>query len=318
MRVIITGGAGFLGQRLAREILARGSLAGPDGEEKSISRLVLLDRAAPAAPPEGAEVVVGDIGDAGFLKSVFAPGFDSVFHLAAVVSAAAEADFDLGMRVNLDGTRAVIDACRGLSHRARFLFASSIAVFGLASGAVGDDTPPTPRSSYGTQKALCELLVEDYARRGFIDGRTLRLPTIVVRPGRPNKAASSFASSILREPLAGEPAVCPVSPDLEIFIASPRCATAALLHGHDLSANALGARRTLNLPGLTVSVGEMAAALGRAGGDPDLIRWQHDKEIERMVASWPAIMQADRAESLGFTKDASIDAIVQAHLEEMA
>lgn len=316
MRVLITGGAGFLGQRLARSILAAGVLAGPDGTPTPVSRLLLLDTVEPAQPLPGTEVLVGDITEPAVAQRALEDGIDSIFHLAAVVSAAAEADFDLGMRVNLDGTVNLLNACRALPRPPRFVFASSVAVFGLAPPMVEDDTIPTPQSSYGTQKAMCELLLEDGSRRGFIDGRTLRLPTIVVRPGRPNKAASSFASSILREPLAGEAADCPVPPEQKMWIMSPDRVIDALRHGHDLPADAFGRRRTLNLPGLTVSAGEMADALARAGGNPALIQWRRDPDIERIVASWPSAMTARRAKDLGFAADGSIDEIVRAHLED--
>lgn len=316
MKVMITGGAGFLGQRLARAIHEAGSLSDPEGNHKAVSRLLLIDTIPPSEPPPGAEVAIGDITDRDFLQPLFGRGVDSVFHLAAVVSAAAEADFDLGMRVNVDGTRAIIDACRGCAQPPRLVFASSIAAFGLAPPVIADDTLPTPQTSYGTQKVMCELLIEDCSRKGFIDGRALRLPTIVVRPGRPNKAASSFASSILREPLAGEPTICPVPAEQKLWILSPRRVIEALLHGHALPAAAFGARRTLNLPGLTVSVAEMVDALARAGGDPGLIRWQLDAATARIVAGWPAAMAPRRAQELGFTADASIDEIVRAHIAD--
>ena len=315
MRVLITGGAGFLGQQLARSILSASVLTGPDGALEPVSRLLLLDTVTPTQPLAGAEAMAGDITDPAVLKRALEDGFDSIFHLAAVVSAAAEDDFDLGMRVNLDGTRNLLDACRAFSKPPRFVFASSVAVFGPSPSVVEDDTPPTPQSSYGTQKAMCELLIEDCSRRGFVDGRALRLPTIVVRPGRPNRAASSFASSILREPLAGETVDCPVLPEQKLWIMSPDRVIDALLHGHNLPADDFGARRTLNLPGLTVSVGEMADAWERNGGDPELIQWRRDADIERIVASWPAAMAARLATELGFIADGSIDEIVQAHLK---
>lgn len=316
MRIVITGGAGFLGQRLAWAIHEAEGLTDTEGNRKAISRLLLIDTVSPAAPPPSAEVAIGDITDRDFLKSLFAPHPDSVFHLAAVVSAAAEADFDLGMHVNVDGTRAIIDVCRTCAQPPRFVFASSIAAFGLAPPVIADDTLPTPQTSYGTQKVMSELLIDDCSRKGFIDGRALRLPTIVVRPGRPNKAASSFASSILREPLAGESAICPVPPEQKLWILSPRRVTDALLHGHALPAAAFGARRTLNLPGLTVSVAEMVDALGRAGGDPGLVQWRPDPAIAHIVAGWPAAMAPRRAQELGFTADASIDEIVRAHIAD--
>ena len=221
-------------------------------------------------------------------------GTHSVFHLAAVVSGQAEADTDLGYRVNLDGTRAVLDACRALGTCPRVVFASSLAVYGGAlPPVVGDDTPLTPQTSYGTQKAIGELLVNDYSRKGFVDGRAVRLPTVVVRPGRPNRAASTFASSMIREPLAGRDAVCPVSPDTVMALASPRRIVAGLLHAHDLPADAFAANRSLQLPGFSVAVGEMAAAVRRAGGEAAYARihWEPDPQIQQIISSWPQALQ---------------------------
>src|SRR5215469_1560 len=221
MRVVVTGGCGFLGRRVALNLLARGD----------VDELALFDNAPPAAPlPEDRRLrlVTGDIADRAAVGRAIAPGTAAVFHLAAVVSGEAEADTDLGYRVNLDGTRAVLDACRALGNCPRLVFASSLAVYGgQLPPAVGDDTPLTPQSSYGTQKAIGELLVNDYSRKRFVDGRALRLPTVVVRPGRPNRAASTFASSIIREPLTGREAICPVSPDTVMALASPRRITEA-------------------------------------------------------------------------------------------
>src|SRR5271154_3464788 len=246
MRIVTTGGCGFLGRRLALLLLERGSSLG------AIDELVLFDNAASALPlpdDKRVSVVTGDIADRDTVRTLIAPGTDAVFHLAAVVSGQAEADTDLGYRVNLDGTRAVLDACRALGTCPRLVFASSLAVYGgVLPPSVGDDTPLTPQSSYGTQKAIGELLVNDYSRKGFVDGRAVRLPTVVVRPGRPNRAASTFASSIIREPLAGREAVCPVSPDTVMALASPRRIVAGLLHAHDLPADAFAASRSLQLP----------------------------------------------------------------------
>ena len=242
-----------------------------------------------------------------------------MFHLAAVVSGQAEADTDLGYRVNLDGTRAVLDACRLLGTCPRVVFASSLAVYGGAlPPAVGDDTPLTPQTSYGTQKAIGELLVNDYSRKGFVDGRAVRLPTVVVRPGRPNRAASTFASSMIREPLAGREAVCPVSPDTVMALASPRRIVAGLLHAHDLPADAFGTSRSLQLPGFSVAVGEMAAAVRRAGGEAAYarIRWEPDPQIQQIISGWPQALRAPRAEALGFAADAGIDEAVQAFIED--
>src|SRR3974390_3216166 len=247
MRIVITGGCGFLGRRLAMLLLDKGSKLG------MIDELVLFDNAPPVLPlPDNKRVtlVTGDIADRDAVRTLITPGTASVFHLAAIVSGQAEADTDLGYRINLDGTRAVLHACRALGTCPRLVFASSLAVYGGAlPPQVGDDTPLTPQSSYGTQKAIGELLVNDYSRKGFVDGRALRLPTVVVRPGRPNRAASTFASSIIREPLSGKEAVCPVSPHTAMALASPRSVVAALLHAHDLPGSAFGANRSLQLPG---------------------------------------------------------------------
>jgi nucleoside-diphosphate-sugar epimerase len=236
-----------------------------------------------------------------------------------VVSGEAEADTDLGYRVNLDGARAVLEACRALGSCPRVIFASSLAVYGGAlPPAVGDDMPLTPQTSYGTQKAIGELLVNDYSRKGFVDGRALRLPTVVVRPGRPNRAASTFASSIIREPLSGREAICPVAPATVMALASPRSVVDALLRAHDLPAAAFATNRSLQLPGFSVTVGEMAAAVRRAGGERAYarIRWQPDPPIQRIVSGWPQALAAQRAAALGFTADNGIDEVVQAFLEE--
>ncbi|MGC2412432.1 MAG: D-erythronate dehydrogenase, partial [Stellaceae bacterium] len=252
MRIVITGGCGFLGRRVAIRLLEHGSGLGP------IDELVLFDNAAPALPlPEDKRVrlVTGDIADPATVRRLIAPGTEAVFHLAAIVSGEAEANTDLGYRVNLDGTRAVLDACRALGTSPRLVFASSLAVYGgTLPPSVGDDTALTPQTSYGTQKALGELLVNDYSRKGFVDGRALRLPTVVVRPGRPNRAASTFASSIIREPLSGQDAVCPVSPDTVMALASPRRIVEGLVHALDLPGAAFGTSRSLQLPGFSVAV----------------------------------------------------------------
>jgi nucleoside-diphosphate-sugar epimerase len=236
-----------------------------------------------------------------------------------VVSAGAEADFDLGYRVNLDGTRVVLDACRALPVPPRLVFSSSVAVFGGELPPVIEDTTPlTPQTSYGAQKAAGELFVADYARKGFVDGRSLRLPTIVVRPGKPNLAASTFASSIIREPLAGKEAVCPVKPETMMPLLSPRRVVEAFLKAHDLPAAAWGTNRTLMLPSLDVSVAEMAEALKRVAGAEayNRIRWEIDPKIAKIVASWPGRLNSVRARKMGLEADASVDALIQAHIED--
>jgi nucleoside-diphosphate-sugar epimerase len=312
MRVVITGGCGFLGRRLAPKLLERGD----------VDEIVLFDNApSPVSLPQDRRLrlTTGDIASSDAVRRAIAPGTSAVFHLAAVVSGEAEADTDLGYRVNLEGTRTVLEACRALGTCPRLIFASSLAVYGGdLPEIVGEDMPLTPQTSYGTQKAIGELLVNDYSRKGFIDGRALRLPTVVVRPGRPNRAASTFASSIIREPLAGREAVCPVSPDTVMALASPRRIVDALLRAHDLPTNAFGAARLLQLPGFSVAVGEMAEAVRRAGGDSaySRIRWQPDPLVQQIVSGWPQALDGRRAASLGFSADSGIDEVVRAFIED--
>jgi nucleoside-diphosphate-sugar epimerase len=320
MNVLITGGAGFLGQRLARELLARGELTDSQGRVRRIERLVLVD-VVPANDFGDARVrvVTGDIADGALLRQAIGTDTTSIFHLAAIVSGQAEADFDLGMRINLDASRLLLDICRELGHAPKVVFTSSVAVYGgKLPAVVQDDTALNPRSSYGTQKAIGELLLNDYSRRGFVDGRVLRLPTISVRPGKPNKAASSFASGIIREPLNGEPSVCPVVPDAKLWLLSPRAAIEALIAGHELSAALLGESRTVNLPGLSVSVAEMLAALEKVAGPEVVARisFAPDPAVERIVNSWPAAWDVRRAKALGLAADADFESIVRAHIEE--
>ena len=322
MRVVITGAAGFIGRKLADRLLDRGYLAGPDGPQTPITELVLFDIAPSGIAGRNGIAVddrAGDIADRETVDALLDGRAASVFHLAAVVSSAAEADFDLGMRVNLDGTRVLLDACRALPTPARLVGTSSVAVFGGAlPPVILDDTALTPQSSYGAQKAAGEFLVTDYSRKGFVDGRVLRLPTIVVRPGRPNKAASSFASSLFREPLQGEQAVIPVPAETPMWLSSPRRAVDALVHGHDLDGAAFGDSRSVSLPGLSLTVAEMAEALGRAGGPEALDRlvWQRDPAIEAIVGSWPAKFDTAKANALGFPVDPEIDAILAAFKED--
>lgn len=312
MRVVITGGCGFLGRRVALQLL----------ERSEVDELVLFDNAPSALPlPEDKRLrlVTGDIAESETVDAVIAPGTDSVFHLAAVVSGQAEADTDLGYHVNLDGTRTVLETCRALGTCPRMIFASSLAVYGgKLPPAVGEETPLTPQTSYGTQKAIGELLVNDYSRKGFVDGRALRLPTVVVRPGRPNRAASTFASSMIREPLTGREAVCPVSPDTVMALASPRRIVAGLLHAHDLPGDAFSASRSLQLPGFSVAVGEMAAAVRRAGGAEAYarIRWEPDPQIQQIISGWPQTLRTPHAEALGFIADSDIDEVVEAFIED--
>jgi nucleoside-diphosphate-sugar epimerase len=321
MKVVITGGAGFLGQRLTGALLQRGTLRGPGGADEAIDQITLVDLVAPKASSDRRIAsVAGDIADPGVLRHVIDADTASVFHLAAIVSGMAEQDFDLGLRINLDASRALLEVCRARGRRPRLVFASSVAVYGGDLPAtVPEDAAVRPQSSYGTQKAMTELLIGDYTRRGFVDGRVLRLPTICVRPGRPNAAASSFASGIIREPLNGEESVCPVDASTRVWIMSPRAAVEGLIVGHELSADALGSRRMVNLPGLSVTVGEMVAALERAAGPAVVskIRWERDPHLERIVTSWPGALDKARGRALGFPADQSIDAIVGAYIASL-
>ncbi|NOV23899.1 SDR family oxidoreductase [Cupriavidus necator] len=319
MNVLITGGAGFLGLQLARLLLQRGAL-NLDGHPVAIRRLTLLDVVAPQGLDDArVRVVTGDLSDPAVLRQALDTDTGAVFHLAAVVSGQAEADFDLGMRVNLDASRALLETCRALGHRPRVLFTSSVAVYGgQLPPVVQDDTALNPQSSYGVQKAIGELLLSDYSRRGFVDGRVLRLPTISVRPGKPNAAASSFASGIIREPLAGVAANCPVAPDTRLWLLSPRAAVAALVNGIELAGERLGNRRVVNLPGLSVTAAGMVDALRRVAGDAvaDLVTWQREERVENIVDTWPAAWNAERALALGFESDASFDDVIRAYMED--
>jgi nucleoside-diphosphate-sugar epimerase len=321
MQVVVTGGAGFLGSRLARELLAAGSLAVAGGTPRALSRLTLVDR-VPVPPDLAADsrvaVVLGDLADPGFARNALA-GAELICHLAAAVSGECEADFDLGLRANLQATQALLASCRALETSPVVVFASSVAVFGgSAETVITDDTWPVPQTSYGTQKVMCEYLLADYTRKGFLNGRAVRLMTVSVRPGRPNAAASGFLSGIVREPLAGQRAVCPVDPGTQVALASPAKAVGALLCAATASDQAWGGRTALTMPALTVTVAEMAAALTRVAGPQvsDLIDWVRDPMISRMFATWPARIRADRAARLGLTPDPDFDSVIRMYLAE--
>ncbi|HWA13678.1 MAG TPA: D-erythronate dehydrogenase [Burkholderiales bacterium] len=317
MKVFITGGGGFLGYRLALKLLERRTLAGPDGKPAAISGIKLFDAAFPPDPDPRLTCIKGDIAELEQVENAMDRDTASVFHLAAVVSAHAEQDFDMGYRVNLDGTRNLLEASRDMDAPPRFVFASSLAVYGGALPPVVDDSvTPTPQTSYGTQKVIGEYLVNDYSRKGMVDGRSLRLPTIVVRPGKPNLASTSFASGMFREPLNGTVCEVPVEASTEMWILSPGKVLDAFLHAHDLPASAWGTNRALALPGITFSVGEGVEALRRIAGDEVARRvvFRKDDRINRMVRSFPGRFRTDRALAMGFRADADIAGILRDYI----
>jgi len=316
MHIVITGAGGFLGARLARRLAERGTLRG-----EPLGQLTLLDLAPPAAPEASCPVATRacDISDPAALAASVPEDADVIFHLAAVVSAHAEEVFEDGMAVNLTGTLNLLERCRALPVSPVLVYASSIAVMGGdVPSPIRDWTATTPQTSYGTQKAVGELLLNDYSRRGFVDGRGFRLPTISVRPGKPNRAASSFMSSIIREPLQGQEAVCPVGPDYAHYYLSPRRCIENLIRGAELPAEALGAFRVMQMPGRTSTIGEMVAAMTAvAGPEPArLIRWERAPEIEGILAGWRGHFEPERALALGLEADASFEENVAIFIEE--
>jgi nucleoside-diphosphate-sugar epimerase len=320
MKILVIGAAGMIGRKLVRALAGRGELGG-----REITKFILSDIVAPARPDFAGpvETVAADLSEPGQAEALIRTRPEVIFHLAAIVSGEAEADFEKGYRVNLDGTRRLFEAIRlaGGGYRPKLVFTSSIAVFGEPlPEVIGDTHHLTPLTSYGTQKAICELLLADYSRKGFLDGIGIRLPTIVIRPGKPNKAASGFFSGILREPLSGQEAVLPVDDSVRHWFASPRAAVGFLLHAAELDTAPLGQIRTLTMPGLSATVGEEIEALRRAAGDSavELIRREPDAAVAKIVAGWPGNFDAGRAEALGFTAETSFDEIIRAHIEDEA
>lgn len=318
-KILVTGGSGFLGQMLIAHLLAQPQSPGSDGKTESIDEIIALDQAPGALVDARLRYVSADVSDAAQLQAIFSDDISGIIHLAAVVSGTAENDFDLGMRVNLDGTRALLEAARKLPKAPRFLFSSSLAIYGgVLPKVVDDSTIPAPQSSYGTQKLIGEALVADYTRKGYVDGRCVRIPTVSVRPGKPNGAASSFASGIIREPMAGQRAICPVDPDTALWLASPEQVVPALTHAYGLSSAQLGNQRSINLPGLTVTPREMAATLRELAGDQvaDLIDWQIDPKIKVIVDTWPARFDTSRALALGFAATGTGTELVAAYVRK--
>ena len=313
MKILITGAAGFLGNRLIETLLAR-----PEGLGE-VTSVVAADTVAGALDHPRVDHRTGTITDNDFVQSLVDDDPDVVYHLAAVLSGQSEADFDLGMRVNVDGTRSLLEACRRLKQRPRVIFTSSVAVYGgLLPAVVPEDAPVWPQSSYGMAKAVADLLVSDYSRKGFIDGIACRLPTVAIRPGKPNSAMSSFVSGIIREPLAGIDSVCPVPLDTRLWICSPDVLTRNLVHAARLETSALGNRRALNLPGLSVTPAEMLSSLERLGGAAARahVRCAPDAEIMRIVLTWPGAFDVSRALGLGFGIDHDVDSIVRQFMAE--
>jgi nucleoside-diphosphate-sugar epimerase len=307
MKILITGGGGFLGSRLAQALKAKDPQA----------KITLLDVAFPPGLTQQFNCLAGDVSSPEMIARALGNDTDSVYHLAAVVSGGAEADFDLGYRVNLDGTRALLEACRKLAKPAKMVYASSVAAFGGQLPEVLDDsTTPTPQTSYGAQKVIGEYLVADWTRKGMLDGRSLRLPTIVVRPGKPNLAASSFASGIIREPLNGVVAECPVPDTTGVWILSPKRVVEAFMHAHELPASAWPSSRVVNLPGITLSVREMIDAMGRVAGKGSVerVKFVGDARIQGIVKTWPVRFRTERALAMGFKADTEFESVVRDYL----
>ena len=314
MRVLITGAAGMIGRKLTRRLVDRGLLRGD-----RIDDIDLVDLTEAPVDSEVCAAHAADLSQPGSAEAFVSLEPDVVFHLAGVVSGEAEVDFDKGMRVNLDGTRQLFDAIRLAPTAPRVVYTSSIAVFGAPfPDSIPDDFHPTPLTSYGTQKLIGEALLADYSRRGFLDGVGIRLPTITVRPGTPNKAASSFFSGIIREPLAGRKAQLPVSRNVRHPHASPRAAIEFLVHAAELDASLLGPRRNLTMPGVSVTVGEQIEALERVAGPAavGLITEAPDPAVAAIVDGWPQRFDTARATSLGFRADETYDDIIRAYIED--
>lgn len=312
MKVVITGGQGFLGQRLAKTLLAQNNV--------QIDDLILIDVVKPIAPNNDPRVrcYEMDLREPTGLDELITKETDAIFHLAAIVSSHAEQDPDLGYEINFLATRNLLEICRQNNPKVRFIFSSSLAVFGgELPETILDSTAFTPQSTYGTQKAMCELLINDYTRKGFVDGIVVRLPTICIRPGKPNKAASSFVSSIMREPLHGETAICPVSEELRLWLSSPNTVVANFIHALTLPSLPQRSWHTINLPGFSVTVKQMLSDLSQIKGEEILkhIKFEFDESINNIVASWPARIDNTQALALGFSVDSNFQSVIQQFIE---
>lgn len=320
MKVLITGGNGFIGQKLARQLLNNG-IQVSQGDQSRVDELILCDVQPAPFPINDPRVSTQliDISESAAVETLVGSDIDVIYHLAAVVSGQAEQQFELGMKINFDGTRNLLEACRKLDTTPTFIFSSSAAVYGGEMPDVLDDnTIPNPQTSYGAQKLMGEVMVNDYSRKGFIDGRSVRLPTVSVRPGKANAAASSFASSIIREPLNGVAIECPVRDDTVVWITSPRTVVNNIVHAANVTANQMGMSRAIKLPGLTVTVGDMLGSLERIAGANvrGLVASVPDPVIEKIVYSWPGRFTTERANAMGFQGDSDFDEIVKNYISD--
>ncbi|MEE8172614.1 MAG: D-erythronate dehydrogenase [Alphaproteobacteria bacterium] len=326
MKVVITGGTGFLGLRLARAILERGALCGASGAPEPVDKMILFDNVTPPERPKGldqrVEIVSGDISDRDLVMRFVAGDSLSVFHFASVVSAGAEQDFDLALKVNLDGGLNVLEAARAAPGLPRVVFTSSLAVFGGSAmpDTVSDDTKITPMTTYGMTKVVNELLLSDYTRKGFLDGRGARLPTVIIRPGKPNKAASGFASGVFREPLSGIDYELPVSDETRMAVSGYRTIVDGILTLHEAESAAIGDDRSINLPSISLTVAEMIEGLRRVAGNRPLGRIvaAPDAAIQAICDGWPGREEAPRAAALGLPADKDLDSIIRAYIEDYA
>ena len=322
MKVLVTGGTGFLGRRLVSALLERGAIPGADGDEHEIERIVISDIGpglSPLLDDPRIHLQLGDFSEPGTAESLIDADTGAIFHLAAVVSGEAEQNFDLGMRINFRGSVRLLDAIRNRGACPRLVFTSSVAAYGGdMPEVIEDSTILTPQTSYGSQKAAVELLLNDYSRKGFVDGRALRLPTVVVRPGQANAAASSFASAIIREPLEGRRYACPVAEDAGVWLLSPRRVIQSFLHAASLPSEAFGESRALSLPGMTVTVREMVAGLREVGGErvADRLTFERDPFIEKIVYGWATKFRPERALGMGFDPDEDFTSVIEAFIED--